>query len=95
VHIQGVSFDPGDPLILNEFVRRRQTDRSRVIRFTDTLVRGFGLNNRLVSRMRSKALSLFDRSLLAKRALSAIASGGQEGGTRLARGLTLTEWDLG
>lgn len=87
---QNASVDVGRAAVLAPLAKQRASDRQRVIRFTDGLVRAFGLNLPALRCARARALGLFDLSLFAKHALSAIASGGASYQPRLARGLKLT-----
>jgi 2-octaprenyl-6-methoxyphenol hydroxylase len=79
--------DPGAPALLESYARRRGSDRSGMIRFTDTLVRGFASERPGMAALRALALAAFDLSPTAKRALARVSWG--FGGTtpRLMRGL--------
>ena len=48
--------DPGDARLLSEFVAARQSDQRQIVRFTDTLARGFRGHAALPGHVRSAAL---------------------------------------
>jgi 2-octaprenyl-6-methoxyphenol hydroxylase len=52
--------DPGAPSLLEAYAAERAPDREAVIRFTDSLVRGFGLPSGALRRARGHGLLLFD-----------------------------------
>jgi 2-octaprenyl-6-methoxyphenol hydroxylase len=52
--------DPGDPGLLARYAQERAPDREAVIRFTDALVRGFGVPGGTIRRARGQGLLLFD-----------------------------------
>jgi 2-octaprenyl-6-methoxyphenol hydroxylase len=52
--------DAGEPAQLERYAAEREPDREAVIRFTDSLVRGFGLPLAPLRRARGRALFLFD-----------------------------------
>jgi 2-octaprenyl-6-methoxyphenol hydroxylase len=81
--------DPGDPAVLEDYQRRRATDRRGMIGFTDGLVQMFGSDRALVVAVRSLGLQLFDLMPAAKRALSALSWGFGGDTPRLMRGLRL------
>jgi 2-octaprenyl-6-methoxyphenol hydroxylase len=82
-------FDAGDPALLEEFARRRNSDRDGVTRFTDGLVRLFGSERSPVAAARDVGLLLFDLAPPAKSALSRVSWGFAGRTPRLARGLAL------
>lgn len=82
-------FDAGDPALLEEFARRRASDRDGVTRFTDGLVRLFGSARTPVVAARDLGLLLFDLAPPAKAALSRLSWGFAGRTPRLARGLAL------
>jgi len=84
--------DVGRADLLQHYQQQRQNDRTRVVQFTDSLVRVFGLTLPGARLLRSRALKLFDVSPFLKRQLAAIGSGGAEA-PRLARGLSLLAED--
>jgi 2-octaprenyl-6-methoxyphenol hydroxylase len=50
------AVDPGQAGLLAQFVRNRQADQSQIVRFTDTLARGFRGRAALPAHARSAAL---------------------------------------
>jgi len=85
----GDGFDPGGPDTLDAYCDWRSADHSKVVRFTDSLIRGFGSANSAVATGRGLALAGFDIFPGAKRMLAhqTMGLGGQL--SRLARGLPL------
>lgn len=79
--------DPGAPAVLEEYERRRGSDRRGMIGFTDGLVRLFANPRAAVGAARSLALALFDLAPPAKRALAAVSWGFGGDSPRLLRGL--------
>ena len=65
------SFDPGSPDVLHNYMRWRRSDQSKLVHFTDGLVRLFGSARRPVRTLRNLGMLGFDlipgvRSLFAK-----------------------------
>ncbi len=56
----GSGADPGAPRVLDRYQEWRRPDREAVIRFTDALVRGFGLPLASVKHARAAGLLVFD-----------------------------------
>jgi len=81
--------DLGSDAVLERFASWRQTDRRRLIAFTDGLVRVFASPFGPVRALRSLGLVLFDLSPMAKSALSRLSLGFATRLPRLARGLPL------
>jgi 2-octaprenyl-6-methoxyphenol hydroxylase len=82
-------FDPGSPVILNKFADWRRVDQSKVVHFTDNLVRLFASPRRPVAMLRNIGMLGFDlvpgvRRLFAKHTMGLA-------GTlpRLSRGVSL------
>ncbi len=82
--------DPGAPAVLEDFERRRATDRRGMIKFTDGLVHLFASDHPGVAFGRALGLSLFDLAPGAKRALSRLSWGFGGDTPRLLRGLPVT-----
>jgi 2-octaprenyl-6-methoxyphenol hydroxylase len=83
--------DPGAPAVLEDYERRRGTDRRGMIGFTDGLVKLFASERRFVSAARGAGLLLFDIAPAAKRALSRLSWGFGGDSPRLMRGLPAGE----
>jgi len=83
--------DPGAPAVLEDYERRRATDRRGMIGFTDGLVKLFASERRFVSAARGAGLLLFDIAPAAKRALSRLSWGFGGDSPRLMRGLPAGE----
>jgi 2-octaprenyl-6-methoxyphenol hydroxylase len=81
--------DVGAPALLDEYTRRRGSDRDGMIGFTDGLVRGFALEQPGLPQLRSLGLLLFDAAPPLKQALSRISWGFGGRAPRLLRGLPL------
>jgi 2-octaprenyl-6-methoxyphenol hydroxylase len=81
--------DPGAPERLARYAEWRAPDREAVVRFTDTLVRGFGLPLGPLGRARGQALALFDLLRPVKREFARRTMGLAGRQPRLARGLPL------
>jgi len=79
--------DPGAPAVLEDYERRRASDRRGMIGFTDGLVRLFASGRPGVAAARNLGLALFDVAPGAKRALSRVSWGFGEEAPRLLRGL--------
>lgn len=85
----GGSMDAGSARLLARFADWRQTDRRRLIAFTDGLVRLFASPFGPLRALRGLGLVLFDASPSAKSALSRLSLGFAARLPRLARGLPL------
>jgi 2-octaprenyl-6-methoxyphenol hydroxylase len=83
--------DPGAPAVLEDYERRRGTDRRGMIGFTDGLVKLFGSELPFVSAARGAGLLLFDIAPAAKRAMSRLSWGFGGDSPRLMRGLPAGE----
>lgn len=83
--------DPGAPAVLEDYERRRGTDRRGMIGFTDGLVKLFASERPFVAAARGAGLLLFDIAPAAKRALSRLSWGFGGDSPRLMRGLTAGE----
>jgi 2-octaprenyl-6-methoxyphenol hydroxylase len=81
--------DPGDPALLGRYAEERAPDREAVIRFTDALVRGFGLPLGPIRRARGRALALFDLLQPVKHEFARRTMGLAGRQPRLVRGLPL------
>jgi len=81
--------DPGAPELLARYEDSRAPDREAVVRFTDSLVRGFGLPLGPLARVRGQGLLLFDLLRPVKREFARRTMGlaGQQ--PRLVRGVPL------
>jgi 2-octaprenyl-6-methoxyphenol hydroxylase len=83
------SGDPGDAALLARYATWRAPDREAVIRFTDSLVRGFGLPLAPLKRLRGGGLLLFDLMRPVKLAFARRTMGLAGRQPRLVRGLPL------
>lgn len=81
--------DPGAPAVLEEYQRRRATDRRGMIGFTDGLVKLFASERAGIALARSLGLQLFDILPGAKRAMARVSWGFGVQTPRLMRGLRL------
>jgi len=81
--------DPGAPALLDRYVDWRTPDREAVVRFTDSLVRGFGLPLGPLRRARGQGLLLFDLLRPVKREFARRTMGLAGRQPRLVRGLPL------
>ena len=81
--------DPGDPALLGCYAQERAPDREAVIRFTDALVRGFGLPLGPVRSARGRGLALFDLLQPVKHEFARRTMGLAGRQPRLVRGLPL------
>ena len=86
---QGAAMDPGSAALLERYTRWRQPDRQAVIRFTDSLVRGFGLPFAPLRAARATGLLLFDLVGPVKREFARRTMGLAGRLPRLVRGLPL------
>ena len=82
--------DPGAPALLERYAREREPDREAVIRFTDALVRGFGLPLSPIAFARGQGLLLFDLMIPVKHEFARRTMGLAGRQPRLVRGLPLT-----
>jgi 2-octaprenyl-6-methoxyphenol hydroxylase len=83
--------DPGTPALLARYADWRAPDRDAVVRFTNSLVRGFGLPLGPLRRVRGQALVLFDLLRPLKREFARHTMGLAGRQPRLVRGLPLAE----
>lgn len=81
--------DPGAAELLDRYARWRAPDRRAVIRFTDSLVRGFGLPLATLGALRGGGLVLFDLLRPLKREFARRTMGLAGRQPRLVRGLPL------
>ncbi|MCC7462149.1 MAG: 2-octaprenyl-6-methoxyphenyl hydroxylase [Gammaproteobacteria bacterium] len=81
--------DPGAPAVLAGYAQARTLDRRGMIAFTDGLVRLFGVEHPLLSRLRGLGLAAFDLLPPAKRALARVSWGFGGDTPRLLRGVPL------
>lgn len=81
--------DPGDAALLERFAALRARDRAGMIRFTDSLVRGFASHRPGAALLRNLGLLLFDQLPPAKNAMARLSWGFGDHMPRLLRGLSL------
>lgn len=81
--------DPGAPELLARYADWRRPDRDAVIRFTDSLVRGFGIDFAPLRRARGQGLFLFDLLRPVKHEFARRTMGLAGRQPRLVRGLPL------
>jgi 2-octaprenyl-6-methoxyphenol hydroxylase len=81
--------DPGDPSLLQDYADWRETDRRRIVAFTDGLVRLFSTPLGVFRSLRSLGLLAFDVLPPAKSALARLSVGAAARVPRLARGVPL------
>ena len=81
--------DPGAPALLERYAEWRAPDREAVVRFTDSLVRGFGLPLGPLRHARGQGLVLFDLLRPVKREFARRTMGLAGRQPRLVRGLPL------
>jgi 2-octaprenyl-6-methoxyphenol hydroxylase len=86
---QGPAMDPGSEALLERYTRWRQPDRQAVIRFTDSLVRGFGQPLAPLRAARAMGLLMFDLVGPVKRGFARRTMGLAGRLPRLVRGLPL------
>jgi 2-octaprenyl-6-methoxyphenol hydroxylase len=85
------AFDPGDALILQRYRAWREADRSKIVGFTDGLVRLFTQPFGPAKLLRNLGMLAFDLMPPAKEALSQLSLGAAGRIPRLARGGRLVE----
>jgi 2-octaprenyl-6-methoxyphenol hydroxylase len=85
----GGETDAGDSALLESYAEWRRLDQAKVVRFTDGLIRLFGLPGKPVAAGRGLALAAFDMLPGAKQELARQTMGLAGRMTRLARGLSL------
>ena len=83
------NFDPGSDTVLTAYREWRERDQRKVVRFTDGLIRLFGLPGASVAVTRGLGLAAFDILPGAKQELARQTMGLTGRLTRLARGLRL------
>jgi 2-octaprenyl-6-methoxyphenol hydroxylase len=82
-------LDAGDADLLQAYADWRETDRRRIVQFTDGLVRLFASPLGVLRGLRSLGLLAFDVLPPAKSALARLSVGAAERVPRLARGVPL------
>ncbi len=82
-------FDAGDAEFLDDYANWRASDQRKVVRFTDGLIRLFGVGGGVAATVRGLSLAAFDILPGAKQALAQQTMGLTGRMTRLARGLPL------
>ncbi|MEX2149380.1 MAG: 2-octaprenyl-6-methoxyphenyl hydroxylase [Steroidobacteraceae bacterium] len=87
--LAGAAADPGSAKLLERYAAWRKPDREAVVRFTDSLVRGFGLPFAPARMLRASGLLLFDllRPVKLEFARRTMGLAGRQ--PRLVRGLPL------
>jgi 2-octaprenyl-6-methoxyphenol hydroxylase len=85
----GAAADPGAPGLLERYEEWRRPDREAVIRFTDSLVRGFGMPLHSMRGLRMAGLLVFDLLRPLKHAFARRTMGLAGRQPRLVRGLRL------
>jgi 2-octaprenyl-6-methoxyphenol hydroxylase len=88
-HSQGNDFDPGRNETLQAYTDWRQSDQRRVVKFTDGLIRLFGVPGDAAATARGLSLAAFDILPGAKQELARQTMGLAGKMSRLARGLPL------
>jgi 2-octaprenyl-6-methoxyphenol hydroxylase len=81
--------DPGDPDLLQAYADWRETDRRRIVAFTDGLVRLFSTPLGVLRSLRTVGILAFDVLPPAKSALARLSVGAAQRIPRLARGVPL------
>jgi 2-octaprenyl-6-methoxyphenol hydroxylase len=81
--------DPGSAQVLQDYADWRETDRRRIVQFTDGLVRLFSTPLGVLKGVRSLGLLAFDAFPPAKSALARLSVGAAARVPRLARGVPL------
>jgi 2-octaprenyl-6-methoxyphenol hydroxylase len=87
---EGGELDAGATSVLDDYAAWRESDRRRIVQFTDGLVRIFATPLGIVRSLRSLGLLAFDVFPPAKSALARLSIGASERIPRLARGVPLT-----
>ncbi len=85
----GATADPGAPALLERYAAWRRPDRDAVVRFTDSLVRGFGFPFAPARALRASGLLLFDLLRPVKHEFARRTMGLAGRQPRLVRGLSL------
>ncbi|MBK7901760.1 MAG: FAD-dependent monooxygenase [Proteobacteria bacterium] len=83
------TMDPGDANLLQDYADWRESDRRRIVAFTDGLVRLFATPLGVLRSLRSLGILAFDVLPPAKSALARLSVGASERVPRLARGVPL------
>lgn len=86
--VEGMT-DPGSPELLQDYAEWRETDRRRIVAFTDGLVRLFATPLGVLRSLRSLGVLAFDVFPPAKSALARLSVGAAGRVPRLARGVPL------
>jgi 2-octaprenyl-6-methoxyphenol hydroxylase len=89
VAANGAAADPGAPVLLERYAAWRRPDRDAVVRFTDSLVRGFGFPFAPARALRASGLLLFDLLRPVKHEFARRTMGLAGRQPRLVRGLSL------
>jgi len=89
VAANGTAADPGAPALLERYAAWRRPDRDAVVRFTDSLVRGFGFPFAPARALRASGLLLFDLLRPVKHEFARRTMGLAGRQPRLVRGLPL------
>jgi 2-octaprenyl-6-methoxyphenol hydroxylase len=89
VAVAGAAADPGSANLLERYAAWRKPDREAVVRFTDSLVRGFGLPLAPARMLRASGLLLFDLLRPVKHEFARRTMGLAGRQPRLVRGLPL------
>ena len=89
VTAKGAAADPGAPALLERYAAWRRPDRDAVVRFTDSLVRGFGFPFAPARALRASGLLLFDLLRPVKHEFARRTMGLAGRQPRLVRGLSL------
>lgn len=87
--VAGAAADPGSADLLERYAAWRKPDRAAVVRFTDSLVRGFGLPFAPARMLRASGLLLFDLLRPVKHEFARRTMGLAGRQPRLVRGLPL------
>jgi 2-octaprenyl-6-methoxyphenol hydroxylase len=87
--IAGAAADPGSADLLERYAAWRKPDREAVVRFTDSLVRGFGMPFAPARMLRASGLLLFDLLRPVKHEFARRTMGLAGRQPRLVRGLPL------
>ena len=87
--LAGAGADPGSAKLLERYAAWRKPDREAVVRFTDSLVRGFGLPFAPARMLRASGLLLFDLLRPVKHEFARRTMGLAGRQPRLVRGLPL------